>query len=198
VPGFIAAICFVIYFWSNFLHGTAGWLEALLFVTGLVAVGLEVFVVPGFGVFGLGGGLLVISSIVLASQTFVLPRNSYQLGQVPGSLAMVVAAMAGGIAAIVTMRRYLAETPLLRRMLLAPMEPEDLAELDRRETLSDYEHLVGKRGRTVTALNPSGKASFGDDVVSVITEGARIEGKMDVFVTDVHGNRVVVKPVKPA
>ena len=38
VPGFISAVCFVLYFWSQFLHGTAGWLEILLFVTGVTFI----------------------------------------------------------------------------------------------------------------------------------------------------------------
>ncbi len=193
VPGFVSAVCFTIYFWSNFLHGTAGWLELLLFLTGVVSIVVELFVVPGFGVFGLGGGFLIISSIVLASQTFVLPRNSYQLAQMPSSLGTVVAALAGATVAAVMMRRYLPETPWLRRLLLAPLDQDDLEELDRRETLADFDYLVGKRGRTVTPLNPSGKASFGDDVVSVITDGGSVDEGVDVCVVSVHGNRILVK-----
>jgi membrane-bound serine protease (ClpP class) len=196
VPGFVSALCFLVYFWSNFLHGTAGWLEVLLFLGGLISIALEFFVLPGLGVFGLGGGFLVVASIVLASQTFVVPRNSYQLGQMPSSLATVVAALAGAVVALVMMRRYLPETPLLRRLLLAPLDADDLEELDRRESLADYDYLVGKRGRTVTPLNPSGKASFGDDVISVITDGAPIDDGSNVTVVSVHGNRVLVKPIK--
>ena len=62
--------------------GPAGWLEVLLFLAGIVCLMLEVFVLPGVGVFGLAGGLLVIVSLVLASQTFVLPRNAYQVSAV--------------------------------------------------------------------------------------------------------------------
>ena len=34
VGAFIAAVCFVLFFWGNYLGGTAGWLEVLLFVLG--------------------------------------------------------------------------------------------------------------------------------------------------------------------
>ena len=113
VAGFVSVLCFVVYFWSQFLHGTAGWLEVLLFVVGVVSVLVEIFVIPGIGIFGLGGGLLIITSIILASQTFVIPRNSYQLEQLPSSLMMVAAAGSGAFLAMVAMRRYLAEAPLL-------------------------------------------------------------------------------------
>ena len=40
-----------------------------LFVAGVSCLLLEMFVIPGFGIFGLGGGAMVLASIVLASQT---------------------------------------------------------------------------------------------------------------------------------
>ena len=36
---------------------------------------LEIFVIPGFGIFGLGGGAMVMMSLVLASQILVMPRS---------------------------------------------------------------------------------------------------------------------------
>ncbi len=52
---------------------------------------VEVFILPGFGVFGLGGGTLIVVSLILASQTFVVPHNEYQLNQLPRSMMMVAA-----------------------------------------------------------------------------------------------------------
>ena len=119
VAGFVSVLCFVVYFWSQFLHGTAGWLEVLLFVVGVVSVLVEIFVIPGIGIFGLGGGLLIIVSIILASQTFVIPRNSYQLEQLPGSLLMVAAAGSGAVS------RHGGHAPLLGRS--AVVEAVDVA-----------------------------------------------------------------------
>ena len=81
IGGFVAAVCFLLFFWSRYLGGTAGWLEVSLFVAGVSCLLLEVFVIPGFGIFGLGGGALVLASLVLASQTFLWPRNEYQFEQ---------------------------------------------------------------------------------------------------------------------
>ena len=77
----MAAVCFLLFFWSRYLGGTAGWLEVMLFVAGASCVLLEVFVIPGFGIFGLGGGALILASLILASQTFVVPQNDYQFDQ---------------------------------------------------------------------------------------------------------------------
>ena len=189
-------LCFVVYFWSQFLHGTAGWLEVLLFVVGVVSVLVEIFVIPGIGIFGLGGGLLIITSIILASQTFVIPRNSYQLEQLPSSLMMVAAAGSGAFLAMVAMRRYLAEAPLLKRLMLPPPDEEDQQQLARREALVDYSYLLNKRGRAVTPLVPAGKAQFGDQVVDVISSGELMERGTDVYVTKVLGNHVYVQGIE--
>ena len=81
VGGFHRRALLLVVLWSKYLDGTAGWLEVLLFAAGIVCVLLEIFVLPGTAIFGLGGGLLIIASLVLASQTFVLPHNEYQFRQ---------------------------------------------------------------------------------------------------------------------
>ena len=83
VPGFLGTLCLILYFWSQHLGGNANWLEILLFCAGVIFLLLEMFVVPGFGVFGIGGLIMVVISIVLASQTFVFPTTAEQFNQLP-------------------------------------------------------------------------------------------------------------------
>lgn len=192
--GLMSALCFVLYFWSQYLHGNAGWLEILLFLLGLACLALEVFVIPGFGKFGFMGAALVIASLVLASQTFVIPRNAYQLSRLPTSLWTVVAALAGVVTGAVLLRRLLPHTPVVRGLMLAPPVAETLVELDRRETLADRSHLRGQTGIAATPLMPGGKARFGSEVVDVVSEGEPIDRGAAVRVIDTLGNRVIVRP----
>jgi membrane-bound ClpP family serine protease len=196
VPGFISGLCFMLFFWCQFLNGATGWLEALLFLGGLTAVALEIFVIPGLGVFGIGGTLMILTSIVLASQTFVIPRNPYQFGQLPGSLFSVVVAAGGVVAALTLMRRFLPDAPVFNRMMLKPPEDEELEERSEREAIVDFRHLLNKRGVTITQLTPSGKASFGDERVDVISEGELVPRGAAVYVAEVRGNHVLVKPIE--
>lgn len=193
--GFLAAVCFVLFFWSQFFHGTATWLELMLFVTGVACVAIEIFVIPGFGVFGVGGGALIVASLVLASQTFVLPRNTYQMEQLPRSLLIVVAATGGVSVGLIVLRRFLEQAPLLRRVMLEPVKGEELAELQRREALGHLDHLLGQEGKTTTPLVPSGKARFGDEIVDVTSDGRAIDPGASIRVIEVRGNHVFVKPV---
>jgi membrane-bound ClpP family serine protease len=194
IGGFVAGVCFLLYFWSRHLDGTAGWLEVLLFMAGICCILLEIFVLPGSGVFGLGGGMLVISSLILASQTFVLPRNEYQMHQLRDSLLGLAAVAAGIVIAAILMRRYLPHTPMLRHMLLEPPSGDELADLSLRESVVDFSHLVGEQGVATTQLTPSGKARFGQSVVDVIASGEVIPRGAQVVVVEAYGNRVVVRP----
>ncbi|HJT30562.1 MAG TPA: NfeD family protein [Pirellulales bacterium] len=191
--GLIAALCFLLYFWSAYLGGTAGWLEVLLFLAGVTCLALEVFVLPGFGIFGLFGGLMIIGSLILASQTFVLPRNDYQLHQLRNSLLVLTGAGIGTVVAAMLMRRYLPHAPMFNHMVLTPPTDEELSRITEREALAQLDHLLGSRGTSFTPLVPGGKARFGDQLVDVLTDGEFIDRGCPVEVVEVRGHRVVVR-----
>jgi len=191
--GFVSAVCFLLYFWSQFLHGTAGWLEILLFVAGLTGVLLEVFVLPGVGIFGFGGGILILASIVLASQTFVIPRNQYQLEQLPQSLGVLIAGITGAAVALGLIRHMLPRAPFFRRLMLSAPDAQSSADQSRREAIVDFSYLVGRRGESVTQLTPAGKARIGELVVNVISEGNVIPRGKSIEVIEALGNRIIVR-----
>ena len=192
-PGFLAAVCFLLFFWANFLHGNADLLELLLFVAGLMCVMVEIFVAPGTMVFGVGGGLMVVISVVLASQTFIIPTNIYQLQQLPGSLLMAAGAGAGGLIGIVVLQRFLPQTPYFKRLILQPPPIDEAREIQRRESLATHDALLGKRGIALTPLVPSGKARFGDELVNVISDGPLVEAGTEITVIETTGNRIRVR-----
>lgn len=184
--GFVAMVAFIVYFWSQHLHGTSGWLEVMLFLAGVFCLAVEIFVLPGFGVLGLGGGLLVIASIVLASQSFILPTNDYQIRQMQWSLLGILGAGMGVAVIGMALRHVLPATPVLRDVFLAPPSP----------TLGDdggYEALLGASGATTTRLAPAGKARIGGVVRDVTTDGELIEPGAPVRVVAVRGRRIVVR-----
>ncbi|MCZ6770915.1 MAG: hypothetical protein O7G83_02870, partial [Proteobacteria bacterium] len=175
------------------LQGTAGWLEVILFISGVMFVAMEIFVIPGFGIFGLGGGAMILASLILASQTFVIPSTDSQFEQVPQSLFTVAAAMAGVITSAVLLRRYLAKAPFFRRVMLAPPEGDALLEQQRRESIVDYNHLLGRHGHATTPLSPAGKADFDGDLIDVISDGEAVARGSRVTAVEVAGNRIVVR-----
>ena len=186
--GFIAMVAFIIYFWSQYLNGTSGWLEVMLFLAGVICLAAEIFVVPGIGILGLGGGFLIVASLVLASQSFVLPANSYQVQQLQISLLGILGAGVGVVAFGVVVRRWLPLTPVLRHVLLVPPERDDQNEV------VSFEHLIGKTGVTVTRLAPAGKANIENHLYDVYADDMLIESGTAVQVTAVRSGRIMVVP----
>ncbi len=193
--GMIAFICFLLFFWAKFLDGTSGWLEVLLFVFGLIFLCIEIFIFPGFGIFGFGGGLMMIAAIVLASQTFIIPSNEYQLGQLRNSLVTIALSGVGVIAAAVAIRRFLPSAPGFNRMMLEPPTDQEREYLSRSESLADFKHLLGREGTTTTRLTPAGKALIDDQVIDVIAPGEYLDANTPIRVSEVRGSRVIVKRV---
>jgi len=197
LPGFLATICFVLFFWSQSLDGNADWLEIILFGVGVVFVLIEIFALPGFGVFGIGGLLMIIVSVVLASQSFFIPRTNEELAQIPYSLLPVVGAGLGVIVGAITLRKVLPNSPYLRRMMLEPRKRIDtgLKGKGDPEAVVDWSHLNGFSGETITKLYPAGKARIAGEVYNVVSNGPLVDKGAKVVVIEAQGNRIVVKEV---
>lgn len=190
----VGGLCFLLFFWSSFLGGTAGWLEAVLFLAGVTCLALEIFVLPGFGLFGLTGGILILTSLILASQTFILPHNEYQLSQMARTVSGIAAVIVVAIASGAVLRAYMPHSPFLNKLLLDPPTEAELAEAAVTSSGGAYPALTpGMQGVATTRLVPGGKALFGQRYVDVIAEGEYLERGALIVVMEVRGNRVVVK-----
>jgi len=197
--GIIAALCFSLFFWSRFLGGTAGWLEVVLFLLGLALIAIEIFLIPGFGVFGISGGILVLSSLILASQTFGNLEPSadmHFLARTMGELAITIVLV---VAIAATISRFLPHVPVLNRLVLSPPgHAETVAELDpqlRPEYVDENAELIGQRGTALSTLRPAGKARVGGRIVDVVSNGPYIREDSAIEVVSVAGNRIVVRGV---
>ena len=193
IGGFVATVCFVLFFWGKYMDNTAEVFEILLFVLGTGFLLLEIFVIPGFGICGLGGGALIIVSLVLASQSF---DSAEPIRDLRESMMVVGGAGLGIVVLATALRRFLPHAPMFNRVMLHPPEGEEKDRIAERESLVDYAHLKGQTGITSTQLTPGGKARFGDQLVDVIADGQLIAPETSIVVVDVQGNRVIVAAVE--
>lgn len=194
--GLISAFCFILFFWAKWLGGTAGGLEILLFVFGLFALGMEMFVIPGVGVFGIAGVLSVVASLVMASQTFSLvdqSQNFEEATKTLGTLGVSILAVAG---VAMTISRYLPRIPFFKHMILVPPGSAGLGHADEPRLRPDSisgDARVGRAGVARTLLRPSGKAEIDGRIIDVVSDGAMIPAGRPVKIVQITGNRIVVR-----
>jgi membrane-bound serine protease (ClpP class) len=202
--GIISAVCFAIFFWSRFLGGTAGWLEVILFLLGLGCLLMEIFVIPGFGVFGVSGILLILGSLLMASQTFGHIEPHADMRMLASSIVTLTASVIAVLVISMIMSRYLPRMPLFSSMILTPPGLEEQAAEPRlrpelagapASALEAWGSLVGEQGVTLSVLRPAGKAQIAGNYIDVVSEGPWIPAGSTVEVVSVSGNRVFVREV---
>jgi membrane-bound ClpP family serine protease len=195
LPGVVAAVCFILFFWAHLADSQFWLLAVLLFVLGLILLGLEVFVLPGLGVAGISGTVLVVLSLALVTLE-KKPETQEEWVSFGTTMASFGLSMMGAVVAALTVAWYLPSIPYVNRLVLKA--PADQAEGD--ETAADLVSpqlaaLLGAIGVTVTPLRPAGKVKFGDEYVDVVTESSYVQPGSRVQVIEIEGNRIVVKEV---
>jgi len=184
-----ALLCFLLFFWAKFLGGTAGWLEVVLFVAGLICLLLEIFVIPGFGVVGAAGIGLIVFSLVMATQGFLLPRTPAD-GRV--FVQTLVQWSAGGLlflAAAWGITKRIGTLPVVQQFVLAPNGNTEAA------IPIGAAAPTRMTGVAATDLRPAGKARFGDRLVDVVTDGFYIPAGSEVRIIDSSPTRIQVTKV---
>jgi membrane-bound ClpP family serine protease len=183
IGAFVAVVCLALFFWSAYLGGTAGYLEILLFLIGTGCLLFEIFVLPGFGIFGIGGIVILLASFILASQTFVIPHNAYQFSQLQHTLLILFSGSCG----LLALGYYLSRT------LDKYTKQTDGSLIEEAEKLADYGYLFGEQGLTSTPLVPAGKVVIGSREYDVVSEGMLIDKGEPVEVIGITGYKITVR-----
>ncbi len=185
-----AGLCFALFFWSRFLGGTADWLELVLFLAGLAFLSVELFILPGFGVAGLTGMLLLGASLILASQDFVIPRTGAEMATLVRSLSVLMGSTLTFFILAAFIARHFGSLPVLGLLML---RPPAAGEQDPHPVAVEQPPVVGEVGRADSALRPAGRARFGHRLLDVMTEGDFVPPGTPVRITSVSGRRILVE-----
>ncbi len=177
VGGTIGLISLGLFFSGYIINGVAGWGLVILFLIGIILLGLEVFVVPGFGVTGIGGIVAILSSIYF---TFPTPNIALSV------LATVIVLSIIGTAIII---KYFGTSRLWYRISLEESQTKDAGYV---ANLGE-EELLGREGRAVTSLRPAGIIQIDGKRYDVISEGGFINKDELVRIIKVNGSKIIVK-----
>ena len=186
IPGIVGLTCLALFFGSHFLVGLADMTEVIFLLTGIALIIIEILVVPGFGVVGISGIIMVFYSFFkMLIGVYPSPADYYfaYMGLSVGIITSVIMA--------VIFYKTFPHTELYQKLI--PFAPQKSAE---GFTISKgYDMLIGEKGKTVTDLRPSGKVEIIGKYYQAMSHGDYIENNEDIIVDGVDENQILVKKV---
>ncbi len=186
----ISVIAALLYFAPLYIEGLAANWEVLLFIVGLILIALEIFVIPGFGVAGVAGVALVFTSLILSmvnNEGFNFEFTGTD--ELVEAFGVLMGAIAFTLTVIVLFFGRFLRSPLFRKVAL--MTSETTAEGYTSNALQ-VDGLLGKQGKAVSDLRPSGKVEIEDEWYDAQTDAEYILKGEQVIVTVVKNSFVLV------
>jgi len=162
----------------SFFEGI-GTLQATLFIIGLLLLIAEMFM-PGFGIAGGTGLLLLVVAIILTART---PFEAF-------IMVCILIVLVASVLAIVI--RSAKKGKLSKKLILWSAAKHEAGY----SASSDTSVLLGKEGVASTVLRPAGTGEFEGKRFDVVTDGTFIESGTKIKIVRTEGRRIVVEPIE--
>ena len=162
LPLVTAIIGALLYFAPGYLGHLVSYWEILLFVAGLILIGIEIFVLPGFGVAGITGIVAVVLSLAFAMVDNIELFNwdgTLNLQPIIQPLGIVIISAAAAVFGSVWLVKKLYATRSFDHIAL---RQEMKAEDGFTGVVSGLESLVGETVTVFTDMRPGGKVKTAD------------------------------------
>lgn len=187
-PSIAALVAAMLYFTPLYLDGLLQNWELIIFILGFILVFLEIFVIPGFGIAGISGIILVAMGLI-----FALLNNdffSFEYVEVPDisrSVLTVFSGMLLSFGMIFYLSSRIGKKGMFRKIAL----DTDLGESESVDK-NDF-RLIGQTGIAITDLRPSGKISIGNEIYDAVSTGGFIENGSSVTVVKFENMQLYVE-----
>lgn len=192
-PLAVAILAAILYFAPHYLEGLAQHWELLIFIVGVVLVIVEIFAIPGFGVTGISGIILIIAGLTLA----MIDNNTFKG---TGSFSWIIIVKPLGIVIASVFLGLVGGIALSKKLLTSTMFPNLVLHSELSENRGfvgidpQIRSKVGMEGVAITVLRPSGKIKIDNDWYDAMSEYGFVEKGDNVKVTkDEAGQLYVVK-----
>jgi len=189
LSGLVGAVALTLFFGSHLIIGLAGWEAIIILAIGLILLGVELFVLPGFGLFGVGGIIGILAGIYLSMLGRLATGPDYARAATMLSVSIIVVL----ITAWALLRRF----PRSRRFSESGILLSD--EMTREKGYLSGEvrdDLIGATGVAITDLRPAGTGEFGEERVDVTADGSWIPAGAKIKIIRSEGYRHVVREDK--
>ena len=206
VFGAIGIAALVVYFFGGYVSGLAGIEWVAVFVLGVILVALELFWFSGTLIIGMVGVVCMLVALVMGMTDIYPDMPWFPTGEGKGDsmpqvegidfalpdfskpIRDLMIAFVLSIPVIWALAKYLPQTAFFARFASeAASGVESVAAL-----AAEVDSRLGQVGEATTPLHPGGKAMFGDDMCTVVTQGEMIAVGAQVKVIGHRGSDLLV------
>ena len=189
IAGTAALIALGLFFGTSYILKLASIIEILIFIAGVVLLLVEIFVIPGFGVAGISGIVLIIAGLFLSLLGEFPTLN-------PGLIRIAIIQLAGSLLmtflAILALLKILPKSTTFNKLVL---KEEEYAEAGFTSSKT-FKQFNGMEGMALTVLRPAGTAVINDERIDVITEGNFIDKGKKIKVIRIEGSKIFVREIE--
>lgn len=181
----------LLYFAPLYLQGLASHWEIIIFMIGVVLLAIEVFAIPGFGVTGIAGIILIVGSMaygMVESEGFRVTGGDYSpLGKAFG---LVLFSMFTGLIVSIYVAQKVLQTRFLGHLAL---ETEETSESGYVAADMRLKSLIGSEAIAATILRPSGKIDIDGNYYDATVEAGFVEKGTKVVITGFENMQLIVR-----
>jgi membrane-bound serine protease (ClpP class) len=187
-PSIAAVTAAILYFTPLYLDGLLQNWELIAFIIGLILVFVEIFIIPGFGIAGIGGIILIGLGL-----TFALLDNDYfsfkavEMPDISRSVLTVLSGMVMSFTIVLWLSSRIGEKGLFRKVAL-------IADLESSESVdAAISNCIGRKGKAMTDLRPSGKIYIDNEIYDAVSTGGFIENGAEIVVVRFENMQLYVE-----
>lgn len=163
----------------------------MAFAIGVILILLEIFVIPGFGVAGILGIVLTLSSLVMA----MLGNDDFDfglitMGSVMDAMLIVLVGLLLGVAVVIYITHKIGTKGIMRHSALVKEQRLEEGYIGVPPELARY---VGSMGEAHTVLRPGGKVRIGGEVLDAVSTGGFIDAGARVKIVKYENAQLYVE-----
>ena len=185
IPGTFGAVCLTLSLSASVIVKLATKSDLLIVLVGFGLLMVEAFLIPGFGVAGLAGIVVILWGLYM----LLLPDVPVSQEIYDAAMTGLTIGLIGGIFALILLFRLMTKTKFWVKLT----SPEIQSKEEGYNSSLGLEHLVGETGLATSDLRPSGWVLVNNTKIFVVTEGEFVDKDQQVTIMSVDGNRVVVR-----
>lgn len=189
-----SVVAALLYFAPLYIEGLAANWEIIVFIIGLILIAVELFAIPGFGVAGILGVIMVVAGLALSMvNNMGFDFSNFPFGELVSAFFIVVIATFLSLMFSFWLSKRLFTTTTFGELALASTQEKSEGFTS---AVSAYTQMIGKEGIAKTVLRPSGKILLeNEETYDATAESGFIERGEKIKVTRYSNAQLFVRKI---